>query len=557
MKTRNSLKVYSFASIAVVLVIAGILNYLQMGTYRRADLTRDRIYSSSPEVQAIIKKLGDKATVTFVQSASLPAQFIAPTRFLRDSLDELRQSSGGKIDTAVRIVGDDPKEEAELRKFGIERVPVGTIERDQRSYSRIYFHLLVQYGPKFDAVPILDETSLDYTLAQSLLKVQVKEKPVIVCIQNDPKFDFIPAVERIRSALGIDDRFQLVTYSATAEDPVMIPPSADMLILGKPVDLTPRELYEIDQYLMNGGHVVVFAEPLPFANPMADFDRKVLHYNLYDQLRAYGVDVQNALVEDYGSNLSVRIGDRAGIAGSAPNPAIPIAKDDSFSSQSIYLAKTRNLALPFAAPVVAKPEGEGFEVEVLMRSTAKSALQTGSFDVRPRMGRNVVVPADTKSYPIAVTVSGPFRSVFAGQEIPPPPEGTTATAMYRRMSLDTKGLPQNDVALEGSRLTVFGSGHMYSQRFLENLIAAAPAVGEEQIAFFLNFLEANTLGADLLSIRRKQIQTPLFREDLTDAERRTARLASTAGLPLLVGLLGLLAWVVRRASLARAKRRFA
>ncbi len=563
MSHRKNLKWMSLGSIVIATVIVAALNLLLANNYRRIDLTRDQIYTISPELQNIISGLKDKATLTFYASQKLPPQYVSAERFVEDNLRELAEKSDGKIIVKLEKIGTDADDESRLAKFGINRLPVGIIERDQQSITNIYFHIRVQYGPRFHVINMPDESGFEYQLAHAITKVTAKTRPRIVFVQNDPRFDFLDTIGSLLGQMGLKDIYEVISLKVEEDYPLVIPARTELLVLGKPIDFRVQELFEIDQYLMSGGQVLVFAQPTDFQNPLLMFeqDHKDWRYNFYEVLDGYGLRIRPELVEDYGSALPIPVGGEGNQAARLPSPILPIIHADRFTSETAILRDTARLLLPMAAPMEFLPVSKApeFYAEYLMHTTEQTALQVApEFNLGLSPDSEPPADAELASHPVAAILAGPMRSFFAGKPQPDALKIESTRSEYQVLQRQAEGFvfERRDVAEPGARVTVIGSGMMYSGTMLGNLRRLDPYLYGEQASFLANILESTTVGSDLLSIRRKQITTPVFREDLTDSQRSFARFANTFGVALLIAIGGIGRFFWRKGHLKSLRRRY-
>lgn len=145
---------WHFLLMAVMTSIAiGVVNYLSMEHRVRFDLTADQRFSLSPGTQALFEKLPESVTVTYYVDEELPPKRKNLERDVRDKLDELATSSGGKLQFSVeRIAKADVATRAkELEKDGITQTfDVDTTGEDESARARgiqgFFSSIKVQYG---------------------------------------------------------------------------------------------------------------------------------------------------------------------------------------------------------------------------------------------------------------------------------------------------------------------------------------------------------------------------------------------------------------------------
>ncbi len=561
LKNKLSFKAMSFVMSAMMIAIVIAVYIISSAFTYRKDLTRDQIYAVSPQLLEILDMVEDTVTVTFYYSSNLPPQLFQRRRFTEDFIRELAARSGGRVQIRVERIGNSEEEETQMRQRGIRRISVPIIEQDQRTVRNVFFHLHFQYGPMSRVAPAQDENLLEFNTAFALVKVLEEERPLVHFSENEQNFDFLTAISQFqREPMNMGEIIAVRPVNVAREGVLAIHPEARMAVLGKPVDYSLADLYEIDQYLMSGGHLVIFAEPVDIYDMMMVFDRDTLNWNIYDMLRHYGMDVQNRMVLDWSSNIQVAApGDATGQTR-VPNPLVPIIRRENINPNLPAFQFLREMIFPFASPVVVSNSVKNdskFEYDYLMQTTAMSSTQPPPYDLNPAAIRQKRPPdSEMRSYPVAATVRGPFRSAFAGQPVPEREDPERTMGRYRVM-MDGSERERRDVAHENARITIFGSGRLYSFGYLNSIRGSHSQQIENLITFFLNFMETSNTDIDLMALRSRSVQVPKFRENLTEVERNRARFLSTVGFPILLAAFGLVWMFKRQVSLRFYRQRYA
>lgn len=150
---RRNFTLHFYLMAVLVMVALGALNYLGTEHRARLDLTGDRRFTLSEGTERLFEKLTEPITVTYYVDAEPPAKRINLERDVRDKLEELAVSSGGKLQYQVERIGN---EEAAERRDDLEELGVrptvdvltaGTDERaEMRGMQGYYSSLVVRYG---------------------------------------------------------------------------------------------------------------------------------------------------------------------------------------------------------------------------------------------------------------------------------------------------------------------------------------------------------------------------------------------------------------------------
>ena len=131
-----------------------------------------------------------------------------------------------------------------------------------------------------------------------------------------------------------------------------------------------------------------------------------------------------------------------------------------------------------------------------------------------------------EQYPLAVALAGTFRSAYRETPVPPKPGAAVAGVAET---------PRTESPL--TQILVVGNSQFCSNLFLRNF--------PENALFLQNAIDWMTLGGDLISIRSRGATARPIRE-VSDGVRTAVKIILTAGIPILVIVVGLTRAAVRR-----------
>ncbi|MEZ5992247.1 MAG: Gldg family protein [Planctomycetota bacterium] len=190
---KRNFTLHFYLMAALTTLALGAVNYLGMEYRTRIDLTGDQRFTLSEGTQRLFEKLPEPITVTYYVDEEPPAKRINLERDVRDKLEELASSSGGKLEYAVeRISNQDASEKRkELEKKGItDTVDVLTSGTDERAEMRgvqgYFSSIEIKYGladPKVinGVVNLVDKTdevrehrvdTLEFDIAYTVLTMR-------------------------------------------------------------------------------------------------------------------------------------------------------------------------------------------------------------------------------------------------------------------------------------------------------------------------------------------------------------------------------------------------
>jgi len=387
----------------------------------RVDLTENGLYTLSDGTLNILATMDEPVTLTLYfsedVSRDLP-QFRSYARWAGEMLEEFEDHSGGML-TLRRV---DPRafspEEDQAAQYGLQSAPVGT------AGDVLYFGL-VGTNPLDgqQVMPFLQpdkEKFLEYDLARmvsSLSHPQHKRVGLISSLDMTPDID--PMVPRIPENWVIYQQLdQLFDLQEIPADTEVLPDDLDLLVLVHPKDLSEGMLYQIDQYVLQGGRVLAFMDPLAEADTGGDPNDPTSRMNaggsssLDPLLAAWGLEFDAGMV----------IGDRAFALQVNTGPGQPPVRHLGILSVTTQGMNTTDVASADLEVVnfsssgwLAHLEGVGIDFEPLVESSISAAPIEASrlrFLTDPQeLEKDFLATGDR--YALAARITGQTQSAYA------------------------------------------------------------------------------------------------------------------------------------------------
>ena len=265
MKSKNA-KTIGYVGLALLAVLFVVVNMVSNKLFQgtRVDLTENQLYTLSPGTLNIVGNIQEPITLYYFFSdqatENVPQLRTYATR-VRELLSEYAQLSNGKI--TLKTIDPIPysEEEDQATEFGLQGIPVDA------SGKSIYFGLAGSNSVG-DAEVIAffqpnKEQFLEYDVSKLIYSLQNTKKPVVGLISRLPMFSsFDVETQRIRDPWVISTQLQQffdvrsIDFAATEFDQDL-----ELLIVVQPRDFSQDTLYAIDQYVMQGGNLLVFVDP--------------------------------------------------------------------------------------------------------------------------------------------------------------------------------------------------------------------------------------------------------------------------------------------------------
>ena len=265
MNNRRLLTGSALAILAVLFVAVVLLsNALFRGA--RVDLTTNHLYTLSEGTKKILGEIDEPVHLYyfFSDKGTQNNQGLRTyaTR-VREMLDEMAARAGGKL--KLDVIDPLPYSEDEDRAttLGLQAIPVG------QGGENLFFGLAGTNSTSGKSViPILDpakEEFLEYDVAKLIHGLAISKKPVVGIVSSLPiSAGFDPSTRQMRDPWAVQQQLDQLFDVRQLSAPSLktIDPDISVLVLIHPKDLSEDAQYAIDQFVMRGGHLAVFVDPI-------------------------------------------------------------------------------------------------------------------------------------------------------------------------------------------------------------------------------------------------------------------------------------------------------
>ncbi len=271
---RKLLTVGALAVLAVLLVaVILISNTLLRGA--RLDLTQNHLYTLSQGTKNILASIeepihltlffSDKAAAESTQPEAATLRNYAPR--VREMLTEMAARAGGKL----RVEAIDPlpfsEEEDRATGFGLQALPWGP------GGANIFLGLVGTNSTNGKSVmPIVNpsnESFLEYDIAKMIHELSMRKKPAVGLITSLPMgAGFDAATRQMRQPWAIQQQLEQLfeVRTLTAASLKSIDKDINVVVLVHPKSFSDDAQYAIDQFVLRGGHLLVFVDPVAEAD---------------------------------------------------------------------------------------------------------------------------------------------------------------------------------------------------------------------------------------------------------------------------------------------------
>ena len=487
----------------------------------RLDLTEQRLFTLSEGTRNIVRGINEPVTLRLYVSRSLANRLPSISGYVarvRDLLQEYEHAGDGKI--ILTVIDPEPFSEEEDRAvaYGLSGLPLLDGE------STFYFGLVgtntlddQEVIPRF--TPDREEF-LEYDLTKMIHALGQAERPVIGLLTTlplDGQTQQAMMTGRPPQPWLILERIEEL-YEVRRLSPVSlerVEDDVDLLMVVHPKGLSEAARYAIDQFVLGGGHALVFVDP----NAEADMTPTVPGLppipgksELDDLLGSWGLEVDTGLTVgdmQLGAEVQARLGDRVvtihyPVWMNVPSPLI--------NREDVVTAELGNLTFGSAGALVTVPDA-GLTVSALAWTTPSGAGLIETELVGPMADLERMVREfrpDGTTYVLAARVGGKAGSAFPGGPPPPEAEAEGAQSVSESASQDAapSAEPAADHIAEGEiNVIVVGDTDLLQDQFWvqrQNLFGQSiPIPISANGSFVINALDNLTGSGDLIGIRSR------------------------------------------------------
>ncbi len=366
----------------------------------------------------------------FISAASsLPEPLPALRTELEGLLTEIQASSNGRFSWEMQ----DPAEDAALadaiaERFGFQPLVIGLLDP-----LPFYFYLVLEQGGQ--AIPVPLPESLDRAGLQRALEAGIRRfapgvmRTVALYAPESAATGFMGAAAAGPGYLLLKEHLQQgFSLRETDLSSGQVPEDADLLLVLAPEDLDDKQQFAIDQFLMQGGTVIIAASSFHVDLGGSAISARPQPTGLEDWLDALGLTLEPSLVLDP-QNTPFPIPVQRNLGGfiveeiqTLDYPYFPDVRGDGLNDANGITANLGQVTMNWSSPIsVDAQKNAERRVTRLIESSAEawasdSAEMQPDFEAHGTLGFERGDDVGRKL--LAVAIEGRFDSAFAGQRSP-------------------------------------------------------------------------------------------------------------------------------------------
>lgn len=315
----NSAKrdVLNYAGIVAIIIL---LNYVLSFFFGRFDLTEDKRYSLSENTIALLEddeRMKDRVYLKIYLDGGLPADIKKIRNSIREKLDEFKVYAGDKIQYEfIDPNGEDDEDynmevQKNIYSEGISPTDIQIAQSGKVEVKTIWPGALIDYkgttvdqiqffnkrliASNEDARGLADRTinNLEYKLISAIRRVTADDKQTIGFLQGHDELDEWQTAD-VRQGL---DRYYLVE-DVEINGQIGALDNVDALVVAQPKKpFNEKDKFVIDQFIMNGGRVLWFIDPL-------EINRDSLYYRGETYGISANLNIEKDMLYKYGARLN-------------------------------------------------------------------------------------------------------------------------------------------------------------------------------------------------------------------------------------------------------------
>jgi ABC-type uncharacterized transport system involved in gliding motility auxiliary subunit len=420
---KHEAAVFSAIGLAALFLILVAAYYLLALRAPRVDLTDGKIYTLSEGTKKVLRGLESPIRLRLYvsQGEAVPVQLRSFARRVEDLANEFKAVAGSNLVVETYDPKPDSEDEERAQDDGVEAQQLFTGEQ-------FYLGIVVSQLDRRQVLPVVSmqrERLLEYDLARAIARVGSTERPVLGLMSALPVLGekFNPMTRQsaepwvLAGELKRDYDVRQVSLLADSIDPAI-----QTLLVIHPRDLPEATEYALDQFVLRGGKLIVFADPYAFfdqqPSPMPGVGGGGTSSSLPRLFKAWGVEMNpGKVIADvvYASG-----------AGQRYTPTVLTLNRSALNRDEVATSQVETLLYAFGGAFDVKPV-EGIKATELLKSSPNSMLVDNVVATLSGDAATKGFQPDNKSRALALRLTGKFKTAFPEGRPKPEPKKDAKT----------------------------------------------------------------------------------------------------------------------------------
>lgn len=417
----------------ITLFLLFLINWAASVWHSRLDFTNEKRFTLSVATKQLLKSLSEPIQVDVFLKGNYPSGFKKLSSSTEDLLLEFKEISGKNfkynfISPEDKVEGTDVSYADTLSAMGLLPINLTSQVKEGQQQQFVYPVALVHYQDKSLPVilyqgktPLINfqelnsaEALLEYKVANAISKIIQTEKINIGYTNGNGEPMDYSIYDLVENNLNIDYHLSLININKQP----FIPIDFKVLLMVKPTQPFREEAkLKLDQYVMNGGKILMFADRLNAEMDSLQIKNEVIAYDrglqLNDLVFKYGARINADLIMDLQCDYLPFDVNGNGQFELLPWNYFPVL--ESKSNHPI----NKNLGFVAGRFInsIDTVDAEGIQKTILLSTSANArkiatpALISGKENVAAAENEKF----KTANIPVAVLLEGKFTSLFANR----------------------------------------------------------------------------------------------------------------------------------------------
>ena len=493
--------------VAALVVVSLLVGWLGTEIKGRWDLTEGKAYTLSSAGKDLLADLDDIVTIKLFASKEPPADIALVARDLRDLLEDMEAASDGNVRLIVKHPDEDAGIADEASRNFVQPAEFNVVSEGEFSVKLGWLGLSMTYANRRETLPFIGNVSgLEPLLMSGIYRMAQKSRKTIAFLSEHGEKRIDADIQTFRNIANAAHNVIEITDSEGFIDLEQV----DILVIPGPTEIVRGNVYAaIDDFLARGGKALLMLDAVTI-------DQQTLRANfnptsMADFVEGYGVGIPPSLVFDPRSSESLAFSSRALGAISIRYPYWARVE----TAEPRISGGIGGVVMPWASSLeildTADPSLDA-ELNVLLQTSRFAVLDEAFLDLDPFAPTlELVAAGEQSSRVMAVSITG-----------------TRCLTIEPECTKD----PNNPF-----RMIVVGD----SDWITDNMVSRYP----DQLALAINYIDWLAEDDALAAIRSKDISfRPLLFD--SDTHRNLVQYGNLIGVPVLLVLLGLIRFLMRR-----------
>tara|TARA_B100000614_G_scaffold217432_1_gene202714 strand:+ start:14787 stop:16706 length:1920 start_codon:yes stop_codon:yes gene_type:complete len=436
MKKETKLNVYANSLIGVIVIFIGLVlfNTITAQLKFKADLTEGDLFTLSEGSKKLLKDLKEEGDGSVLEirfyltqgEKGVPVFVSEHGRRIEDLLDQYQEYAGSNIELKKINPRRDTDEEELAVNDGIQLLN-----------NAFYVGMAVSFLDTTEVIPFFDpakSTTLEYDISRAIKNVlKLKEDRQAIGVMSSLNVWGGPDASNPMAMMNrgaqqppwfflrqLQQDFNVERLEATATE---ISDDIDLLLVIHPKNISDATEYAIDQFVLSGRKLIVFADPLALKdegnnqNPQMRIPGMGGASTLSRLFTKWGVNFENSKVV---ADFNYRLNQRDPLSRGRIMPAYLALGKKAFNQEEIVTRDLGSIRMPYAGSFDVSNLVTGLTAKELISSSDQAKLVDGmssQFNGEKIMdsfltGSEDGKPTGTNKYALAVKISGTFTTAF-------------------------------------------------------------------------------------------------------------------------------------------------